>query len=128
MVILFSLSLIGGKDIIMEKTYIKEFESFTGFVDYHIKPASWAHTEREQWWFEFSNGLSASVVRGSTTLGGRKGLFEFAVMLFDSCYGGTPISSDGVVGYLTEEEVLKLLDRTSKLVDDPNAIGFTDPA
>lgn len=111
----------------MEKTYIAEFETFKGFVDYHIKPESWAHTEREQWWFTFPNGLSASVVRGSTTLGGRKGLFEFAVMLFDSCYGGTPISGDGVVGYLTEGEVLKLLDRTSKLVDDPNGFGFIDP-
>ncbi len=111
----------------MNTSKIEKFEQAVGFVDYHIKPANWAHTEREQWWYEFSNGLSASVVRGSTTYGGSKGLFEFAVLLGDSCYGRTPISSDGVVGYLTEEEVLKLLDRTSKLVDDPNGFGFIDP-
>lgn len=40
---------------------------------------------REQWWFDFPNGLSASVVRGETTYGGSEGLYEFSVMLDGEC-------------------------------------------
>lgn len=111
----------------MNTTKIEKFEQITGFVDYHIKPANWAHTEREQWWYEFENGLSASVVRGSTTLGGRKGLFEVGILIMDSCYGGTPLSSDGVIGYLTEDEVVSTLNRISRLVENPNVHGYIDP-
>lgn len=64
----------------MEMTYINEFKDYKELVSYRVEEPSVFCSEREQWKFEFSNGLGASVIRGATTYGGRKGLFELAVM------------------------------------------------
>lgn len=78
-----------------------------------ILKANLFSAKREQWWYDFPNGLSASVVRGETTYGG-SGLYEFSVMLDGECYYGTPISSD-VIGWLTEEEANQLVNRVAFL-------------
>jgi hypothetical protein len=58
---------------------------------------------------QFPNGYGASIVKGEHTYGGSKGLYELAVFGKD---GGitydTPITDD-VLGYLSEQEVEKIL-------------------
>lgn len=71
--------------------------------------------EREQYWFDFPNGLSASVICGPGTYGGREGLYEFSVIKDGECYCGTPIMYYDVIGYLTEDEAIRLVDRTASL-------------
>ncbi|MBN4910772.1 hypothetical protein IDG46_12565 [Staphylococcus sp. EG-SA-13] len=67
-----------------------------------------------QYLFSFPNGYGASVVRNSFTYGGKRGLYELAV-IFDSdlCYD-TEITDD-VLGRLTVEDVLNTLERIKKL-------------
>ena len=67
-----------------------------------------------QYLFSFPNGYGASVVRNSFTYGGRRGLYELAV-IFDGelCYD-TEITDD-VLGRLTVEDVLSTLERIKKL-------------
>jgi hypothetical protein len=62
--------------------------------------------------FFFGNGYGASVISNVWSLGGMDGLYELAVLEGDEkksniCYS-TPITDD-VIGYLTWEEVAKLL-------------------
>jgi hypothetical protein len=101
----------------MELAHVKSFVSNEWFVKTEVLPPSWMHTERQQWWFSFPNDLCASVLRGSTTYGGRHGLFELAVMFGGQCYYGTPVTSD-VLGHLNESEVLATLDKIASLVED----------
>jgi hypothetical protein len=58
---------------------------------------------------QFPNGYGASIVQGEHTYGGKDGLYEIAVFGKD---GGitydTPITND-VLGYLSEQEVEKIL-------------------
>jgi hypothetical protein len=63
----------------------------------------------------FDNGYGASVVKGPHTYGGKDGLYELAVL--DSNHEltySTPITND-VEGYLTEEDVTKLLEQIQNL-------------
>lgn len=59
--------------------------------------------------FEFPNGYGASVVKNRFSYGGKKGLWELAILdkHGNICYD-TPISDD-VIGYLKEEEISNLL-------------------
>jgi len=57
---------------------------------------------------DFPNGYTASVVRHSGSYGGPAGLYELAVMVNGSIVYDTPITDD-VLGYLSEEEVDKIL-------------------
>jgi hypothetical protein len=63
----------------------------------------------------FDNGYGASVVVGPYTYGGEDGLYELAVLdnngklTYD-----TPVTSD-VEGYLSEEDVTKLLEQIQSL-------------
>lgn len=59
----------------MGMTYIKEFEDHKALVIHSIEEPSVFHSEREHWVFEFSNGLDASVIRGTTTYGGERRTF-----------------------------------------------------
>jgi hypothetical protein len=72
--------------------------------------------------YKFPNGYGASVVRHENSYGGRKGLFELAVLDAngDICYS-SPITND-VIGWLTIEQVDDLLDDISQL---PGAIFAT---
>jgi len=58
---------------------------------------------------QFSNGYGASIVQGEHTYGGSKGLYELAVFGKDGQITyDTPITDD-VLGYLSEQEVEKIL-------------------
>lgn len=57
----------------------------------------------------FDNGYGASVVCGDITYGGKKGLYELAVLNKDGKLTyDTPIT-DNVIGYLTPEQVTNYL-------------------
>ncbi len=63
----------------------------------------------------FDNGYGASVVKGPMSYGGDRGLYELAVLDSngDLTYD-TPVTND-VEGYLSEEDVTKLLEQIQKL-------------
>ena len=64
---------------------------------------------------KFDHGFGASVVRGPHTYGGNEGLYELAVTdAEDRLTYTTPVTSD-VEGYLTEEDVTKLLEQIQNL-------------
>lgn len=63
--------------------------------------------------FRFENGYGASVIRGPYTYGGPEGLFELGVIVwggnnYELTYD-TPLTDD-VIGYLSDAEVVQLLD------------------
>ena len=63
----------------------------------------------------FDNGYGASVVVGPYTYGGEDGLYELAVLGKDKKLTyDTPVTDD-VEGYLTEDDVTKLLEQIQKL-------------
>ena len=64
----------------------------------------------------FDNGYGASVVIGPHTYGGEDGLYELAVILGSDgkLTYDTPVTDD-VEGYLTEDEVTKLLEQIQNL-------------
>jgi hypothetical protein len=63
----------------------------------------------------FDNGWGASVVSHTFSYGGKNGLYELAVLDSngDLTYD-TPVTND-VEGYLSEEDVTKLLEQIQKL-------------
>lgn len=74
--------------------------------------------------YRFANNFGASVVKGEHTYGGDEGLWELAVVVFDTgggfnlCYT-TPITTD-VEGHLTDDAVEELLAKIE-------ALPFTPP-
>ncbi len=79
--------------------------------------------------FRFPNGYGASVVCHAGSYGGNKGLYELAVLKYESDHPDdwvltydTPIT-DYVIGYLDTEEVLKVLSDIKALKNTPTAIG-----
>jgi hypothetical protein len=63
----------------------------------------------------FDNGYGASVVKGEYTYGGRDGLYELAVLDSDGKLTyETPVTSD-VEGYLSEDDVTRLLEQIQNL-------------
>lgn len=99
----------------MEFQQVESFTSHPMFESYEVRPADFYHTERQRWLFSTGHGLEVSVVRGSTTYGGSQGLFELAMLEDGRCCYTTPITSD-VLGYLSEAEVLDILERASMLI------------
>lgn len=99
----------------MEFQQVESFTSHRLFDSYEVRPADFYHTERQRWLFSTGHGLEVSVVRGSTTYGGSQGLFELAMLEDGRCCYTTPITSD-VLGYLSEAEVLDILERASMLI------------
>ena len=65
--------------------------------------------------YKFENGYGASVVKHDRSYGGKKGMYEIAVLdnEGDLCYD-TPITSD-VIGHLNMAEVDKILVNISHL-------------
>ena len=65
--------------------------------------------------YKFDNGYGASVVKHDFQYGGKKGMYEIAVLDNDGdlCYD-TPITSD-VIGHLNMAEVDKILVNISHL-------------
>ena len=99
----------------MEFQQVQAFMDHPMFESYEIRPANFYHTECQRWLFSTHHGLEVSVVRGSTTYGGSQGLFELAILEDGRCCYTTPITSD-VLGYLSEAEVLDILERASMLI------------
>lgn len=62
----------------------------------------------------FDNGYEASVVKSPMSYGGAEGLYEIAVLKDDNIVYDTPITDD-VLGYLTEEDVTKVLNDIASL-------------
>ncbi len=72
------------------------------------------HFDGFQWRFKFENGYGASVVKFGGSYGYCKDLFELTVFKGDKICYDTPITSD-VLGYLTNDEVLKILGQIKDL-------------
>ena len=63
----------------------------------------------------FDNGYGASVIIGPHTYGGEDGLYELGVLGKDKKLTyDTPVTDD-VKGYLSEDDVTKLLEQIQKL-------------
>jgi hypothetical protein len=62
----------------------------------------------------YDNGYSASIVRGSGSYGGDKGLYEIAVIYLGSICKDTYITDD-VLGWLTEADVEDTLRKIKDL-------------
>ena len=63
----------------------------------------------------FDNGYGASVIIGPYTYGGEDGLYELGVLGKDKKLTyDTPVTED-VKGYLSEDDVTKLLEQIQKL-------------
>ena len=63
----------------------------------------------------FDNGYGASVIIGPHTYGGEDGLYELGVLGKDGKLTyDTPVTED-VKGYLSEDDVTKLLEQIQKL-------------
>lgn len=64
---------------------------------------------------QFENGYGASVVKTEWSYGGKDGLYELAVLYDNEIHYDNPVANGDVIGYLTEEEVTKLLEEIQKL-------------
>jgi len=64
---------------------------------------------------QFDNGYGASVVKHEYSYGGKDGLYELAVLDSDGHLTYETSVTDDVEGYLTENEVTKLLEQIQKL-------------
>lgn len=69
-------------------------------------------------WFKFDNNYGASVIKHKYSYGYDDDLFELAVLYFEDDIPyltyTTPITDD-VIGYLTNDQVLELLERIKNL-------------
>ena len=63
---------------------------------------------------KFDNGFGASIIQTNFSQGGRAGLFELAVLKEGHVNSTTPITDD-VIGHLTPEDVMLVLDQIKKL-------------
>ena len=65
---------------------------------------------------KYDNGYGASVVKHEYSYGGREGLYEIAVLDKDGeLHYDNPVAKGDVLGYLTKEDVSKILEQISKL-------------
>ena len=94
---------------------------YDGFEDYlfEAKKEKVLHQESYQYIFKFDNGYGASVIKNPGSYGNKQDLFELAVIKFIDGYNwkiccSTEITDD-VIGYLTNDEVLDLLERIKNL-------------
>lgn len=76
--------------------------------------------------FKFDNDYGCSLIQSQYTFGGDKGLFEIAVIHWDTDTEWhidytTPIADD-VLGYLTKLDVIELCDSISKLPEKNKCI------
>lgn len=71
-----------------------------------------------QYLFHFDNGYGASIVRSKYSYGGRQGLWELAVLKDKQICYSTHITDD-VVGYISDEQVVRYLVEISSLPSKP---------
>jgi hypothetical protein len=76
------------------------------------------HGNGKQRIYQFPNGFGASVVSNEYSYGGKKGLWELAVLDADGglCYD-TDITDD-VIGHLNDPQVDEVLGRIYRLTED----------
>lgn len=94
-----------------------EIDVIDTFGDYSVIRKSGPMGNGSQWVFGFKNGYGASVIQTEYSYGGKQGLYELAVLRDDSIVYDTPITDD-VLGYLSQEEVLKVLKDIDELRND----------
>lgn len=82
------------------------------FEDLEFKPM--IHQEGIRAVANFDNGYGASIVKCETSYGNKRGLYELAVLYDNMITYDTEITDD-VLGYLTPEDVTKLLERIEAL-------------
>lgn len=88
------------------------------YIQYEVEPKSIGFDNIGHK-FIFENGYGASVICDDFSYGGKKGLFELAVLKkvtdnkCELCYD-TPITDD-VLGWLSNDEVLELLEKIKNL-------------
>lgn len=70
-----------------------------------------------QWRITFPNGWSASVVRHRFSYGGDRGLWELAVVRNGELNYKHPVSEGDVRGFLSEEDVDKLLSELAETTE-----------
>ena len=63
----------------------------------------------------FDNGYGASVIIGPHTYGGEDGLYELGVLGKDKKLTYNTSVTDDVEGYLSEDDVTKLMEQIQKL-------------
>lgn len=90
----------------------KKLYKHKGFVQHKL------FDNGEQVIFEFENGYGASVLTGRIAYGNINRPFEVAVTRNRYLCYDTPITND-VIGYLTIDEALKVLDDIEQLPDAP---------
>lgn len=64
--------------------------------------------------YKFPNGYGASVIKGPYTYGGKKGLWEVAVLFHGELCYDTEITDD-VIGHLNDPEVDNILGKIFRL-------------
>jgi len=67
--------------------------------------------------YKFPNGYGASVIKGPYTYGGKKGLWEMALLKDGAILYQPPLFED-VIGHLTSKEVDNLLKQISMFTED----------
>lgn len=104
--------------------FIKEFIEFPTFKESFVRQANLFSAETECWRFRCPNcSLEVSVIRSSTSFGGRQGLFEIAFMEGDSVCTRTDLIYD-VEGYLSKEDVLNYLEKSRHLEYDSETFRY----
>ena len=89
--------------------------NYKKYKNYLEKPSF----DKGQWLFKFENNYGASVIKRYGSYGYEKDKFELAVVkfnennIFSLCYD-TEITDD-VMGYLSNEEVLEILEKIKNL-------------
>ncbi len=95
-----------------------KYDKFEKYL-YEATKETLSHKENLQYIFKFDNGYGASVIKNSVSYGHVLDLFELAVIKFTDeftwnlCYS-TEITDD-VIGYLTNDGVLNLLEAIKNL-------------
>ena len=95
-----------------------KYDGFEKYL-YEATKETLSHKENYQYIFKFDNGYGASVIKNIMSYGHAKDLFELAVIEFIDEFTwkiccSTDITDD-VIGYLTNDEVLDLLERIKNL-------------
>ena len=70
-------------------------------------------------WKIFPNGYGVSVICHSYSYGGPEGLYELAVLDETGGLVVTPVNPDQVIGWLTPDDVSKLMEQVKALGDAP---------
>ena len=99
-------------EIAIKLEEIEREEVMKTFKDLNFQPYPGGDGEMARMEFESSYGVS--VVRTQFSYGGRKGLYELAVLKDGELHYDNPVANGDVVGYLTEDDVSKLMIEVQK--------------